>query len=157
MNKKEYFEFAEKFFGNCIETSRKKNADYTGDNQDPFANFSNVVTCGGASTEQGFLFRITDKLMRISSFVKLGQLQVKDESVLDTLSDLANYCCLLAGYIESKKIEEPNVPDITSDEAYQAFLKSSVSEPLGILANTINEKKKTVNKETVVKKNVKHG
>ena len=44
-----------------------------------------------------------DKMKRISSFVHQGELQVKDESVKDTLQDLANYCCLMAGYIESQK------------------------------------------------------
>jgi hypothetical protein len=104
MTKEEYFDFAEKFFATCLEISKSKNADYTGNNEDPFANFANTSTCGGANTEQGFLVRMTDKMMRISSFVKLGQLQVKDESVIDTLRDLSNYSALLAGYIESKKI-----------------------------------------------------
>ena len=102
MTKKEYFQFASEFFKECLAISEKKNADYTGDAEDPFANFSNVATCGGAITEQGFLVRMTDKIMRISSFVKLGNLQVKDESVTDSLRDLANYSCLLAGYIKSK-------------------------------------------------------
>lgn len=106
MTKEEYFKFAEGFFGECIAISRNKNADYTGDNNDPFANFSSVKTCGGATPEQGFLFRMTDKMMRISSFVKLGTLKVKDESVTDTLRDLANYACLLSGYITSQMKEE---------------------------------------------------
>jgi hypothetical protein len=105
MTKEEYFEFAEKFYAKNIEISKAKNADYTGNNADPFANFANVGSCGGATPEQGFLVRMTDKMMRISSFVKLGNLQVKDESVTDTLRDLANYACLLAGYIESKKVK----------------------------------------------------
>lgn len=104
MTKEEYFDFAEKFYAKNIEISRAKNADYTGNNADPFANFANVGSCGGATPEQGFLVRMTDKMMRISSFVKLGNLQVKDESVTDTLRDLANYACLLAGYIESQKV-----------------------------------------------------
>jgi hypothetical protein len=44
-----------------------------------------------------------DKMKRIASFAENGDLQVKDESVTDTLRDLTNYSCLLAGYIESKK------------------------------------------------------
>ena len=103
MDKKQYFEYAENFFSDCVEISKAKNADYTGDDSDPFANFSNTKATGGATVEQGFLVRMNDKMMRISSFVKKGQLQVKDESVKDTLQDLANYCCLMAGYIESQK------------------------------------------------------
>lgn len=104
MNKTEYFEFATKFFNECVEISRKKNADYTGKNTDPFSNFRSVEVLG-ISTEHGFLTRMMDKMKRIASFAENGELQVKDESVADTLRDLANYSCLLAGYIESKKIK----------------------------------------------------
>lgn len=104
MTKSDYFEFAENFFGNCVEISRKKNADYTGGNDNPFSNFESVEVLG-IKTEQGFLTRMMDKMKRISSFVEKGELLVKDESVADTLSDLANYSCLLAGYIESKRRE----------------------------------------------------
>lgn len=102
MTKENYFVFAENFFNECVEISRKKNADYTGVNNDPFSNFKSVESLG-ISTEAGFLTRMMDKMARIGSFVSKGELQVKDESVKDTLRDLANYSCLLAGYIESKK------------------------------------------------------
>lgn len=102
MTKIEYFEFAEKFFYDCVEISRKKNADYTGDNDNPFSNFTSVENLG-IKTEQGFLTRMMDKMARIGSYVSKGELQVKDESVTDTLRDLANYSCLLAGYIKSKQ------------------------------------------------------
>ena len=105
MTKKDYFEFAKHFFGQCLEISRKKNADYTGGNDDPFSNFKAVEVLG-ISAEQGFLTRMMDKMKRISSFVEQGELQVKDESVLDTLQDLANYSCLLAGYIQSLKSQQ---------------------------------------------------
>ena len=101
MTKEEYFKFAEKFYNDCLETSRKKNSDYTGGNDDPFSNFKSVEVLG-ISTEIGFITRMMDKMKRIASFVEQGQLQVKDESVLDTLHDLANYSCLMAGYIQSK-------------------------------------------------------
>lgn len=101
MTKQDYFEFAQQFFNDCVEISRKKNADYTGGNNDPFSNFTSVEVLG-IKTEHGFLTRMFDKMKRISSFVENGELQVKDESVLDTLQDLANYSCLMAGYIKSK-------------------------------------------------------
>lgn len=102
MNKEEYFKFATEFFGECMEICRKKNADYTGGTEDPFSNFTSVEVLE-ISTVHGFLTRMMDKMKRVSSFAKNGTLQVKDESVVDTLRDLANYSCLLAGYIESKK------------------------------------------------------
>lgn len=103
MNKDEYFRFHDAFTKSMSEITRAKNADYTGKTSDPFANFTRVEVLGVCSTEQGFLTRMTDKLCRITSFVQNGQLLVKDESVQDTLKDLANYCALFAGYIESKK------------------------------------------------------
>lgn len=102
MTKDGYFEFSENFFRNCIEVSRKKNADYTGGSNDPFSNFKAVEVLG-ISAEHGFLTRMMDKMKRIASYAENGSLQVDNESVTDTLSDLANYACLLAGFIESKK------------------------------------------------------
>lgn len=104
MTKEEYFRFAEGFFNDCLETSKRKNNDYTGGASDPFSNFKSVEVLG-IPTEVGFLTRMMDKMKRISSFVEKGELQVKDESVTDTLADLANYSCLLAGYIKSKPKE----------------------------------------------------
>lgn len=101
MNKSEYFDFAQNFFNDCVEISRRKNHDYTGKNDNPFANFESVEVLG-ISTEHGFLTRMMDKMKRIASFVEQGELKVKDESVTDTLRDLANYSCLLSAYIKSK-------------------------------------------------------
>ena len=103
MNKKEYFEFHKACTDKMTSITRAKNADYTGGGDDPFANFSETETYAGVSTEHGFLVRMGDKMSRIRSFVKKGTLEVKDESVQDTLLDLANYCILMAGYIQSKK------------------------------------------------------
>jgi hypothetical protein len=68
-------------------------------------NFSLVEKAGICSTEQGFLARISDKFSRISTFVKKGVLEVKEESLEDTLLDLANYALLLACYIKGKRNE----------------------------------------------------
>ncbi len=102
MNTKELIEFAESFFGGAIETMKKKNADYSGSSQNTFANFT-AVEIYGIKTEVGFMTRMTDKMARIASFIKNGELMVKDESVQDTLLDLANYSMLFAAYLESIK------------------------------------------------------
>lgn len=81
----------------------EKNADYTGFNKDPFFNFSTVEYLGIARTEQGFLTRMTDKLLRLTTFVKQGHLKVNDEKVEDTLMDLSNYCILMLAYLKGKK------------------------------------------------------
>lgn len=81
----------------------KKNADYAGAGKDAFANFNAVEVLGICATETGFLTRMLDKLCRIATFAQRGVLQVDDESVEDTLIDLANYCVLLACYIKGKR------------------------------------------------------
>ena len=85
------------------EITKAKNSDYSGNSEEPFKNFTMVETMGFATTEQGFCTRLTDKFMRIASFVKNGTLQVKDESVEDTLLDAANYCLLFICYLRSKR------------------------------------------------------
>ena len=113
MTKQEYFKFAEKFYGDALAISRAKNADYTGGSDDPFSNFTFIEKTGsGVTTEEGFTVRMGDKFRRLCSFVSQGTLQVKDESVTDTLQDLANYCCLMAGYIESKIQEKEYEEDL---------------------------------------------
>lgn len=103
MTKDDYFVFAEKFMADMLELSKKKNNDYSA-GSDPFGNFT-AVEILGIKTEHGFLTRMMDKMKRISTYVNAGELQVKDESVTDTLQDLANYAILFAGYLRSKKLD----------------------------------------------------
>lgn len=116
MTKEEYIAFHDATTKLMREVTLAKNADYTGSTNDPFANFKNVEVLGICSTEQGFATRMMDKISRIASFIKNGTLQVKDESASDTLIDLANYCILFAGYLESKKT--PKAPAGSSDTVY---------------------------------------
>lgn len=103
MTPKEYFKFAREFAEEMISLSEQKNADYSGDIKNTFGNFEAVEKLGICSVEVGFLTRMTDKMKRIVGYVNSGSLQVKDESIKDTLQDLCNYTLLLAGYLESKK------------------------------------------------------
>lgn len=123
--KEAYFEFAENFYKQALEISRAKNRDYTGDADDPFANFKSVEILG-ISTEVGFLTRMMDKMKRIASFVEKGELAVKDESVQDTLHDLCNYCCLMAGYLHSKK----KLPEPPNEFKKSTFLCLDETHPL---------------------------
>lgn len=115
MTKEQYFELQKELCERMINITRKKNADYTGVNSDPFANFRVVEEAGIISTEKGFLTRMMDKMCRINSFVDKGILEVEDESVEDTLLDLSNYCHLLIGYIKSKKEAEKCTDQVESD------------------------------------------
>jgi Nucleotide modification associated domain 1 len=106
MTKAEYLDFHASCMTKMMETTKKKNSDYTGGSDDPFANFTQIGTLIQLPSvvEVGFLTRMSDKFSRIGSFITKGTLLVADESVEDTLIDLANYCILLAGYLRSKKV-----------------------------------------------------
>jgi len=86
-----------------LATAKRKNADYAGATTDPFGNFRHVEDLGIATTAQGFLTRMTDKLCRVATFAKKGALQVTDETVEDTLLDLANYSLLLAAWFAHQR------------------------------------------------------
>jgi len=84
-----------------------KNKDYAGnEGTEPFANFTRVESMGICKTEQGFMVRLTDKMSRLSSFVRAGKMHVKDESFKDTCIDVINYMVLLAAYVSSKDQEQ---------------------------------------------------
>lgn len=116
MTKEEYFKFHQECTAKMTAITKAKNADYTGTGDNPFANFTRVEALGICSTEQGFLTRMMDKMCRLNSFAQKGVLEVKDESVEDTLLDLANYALLMAGYIRSKRDVSPRSDEPKADE-----------------------------------------
>lgn len=101
MTKQEYMKFHADLCAKMIEITKKKNADYTGIGDDPFKNFKAVGFYDQSWILIGFFTRMTDKFGRLASFLQKGILLVKDESLEDTLLDLANYCLLLCGYLKS--------------------------------------------------------
>lgn len=103
MTKEEYFIFHKSMTDRMEQITRAKNHDYSGFGDSPFSNFMVVEKCGIASTEQGFLTRMMDKISRVNSFVQQGVTKVSDEKIEDTLLDLANYAILMSGYLKSKK------------------------------------------------------
>lgn len=81
-----------------------KNRDYAGnEGLEPFANFTRVEAMGICKTEQGFMVRLTDKMSRLSSFIRSGKMHIKDESFRDTCVDVINYMVLLAAYLKDKE------------------------------------------------------
>ncbi len=110
MTRAEYLKYHRDCCDKMVAVTAQKNADYTGGSgvDYAFSNFEGVAAVG-IDPLQGFLTRMWDKFARISTFVKKGVLQVADETVSDTLLDLANYCILLSGYIESKRRAETDV------------------------------------------------
>lgn len=80
-----------------VSISKAKNADYASDG-DPFKNFRTSEIYGIPVTK-AILVRMSDKMSRIANLLD-KEAQVRDESVLDTLSDLANYAMIMRMYIE---------------------------------------------------------
>ena len=66
-----------------------KRHDY-GDDNDIFANFR-LSELAGISPWKGSVVRMGDKYARISNFIKKGDFQFKEESIKDTLMDMAIY------------------------------------------------------------------
>ena len=73
-------------------THDAKRHDYAS-TEDVFANFR---TCemAGIPAWKGVAVRISDKFSRIMGFARKERLEVKDESIKDTLVDMANYALI---------------------------------------------------------------
>ena len=50
----------------------------------------------------GIVVRLSDKFSRIENFAKTDQLEVKGESIKDTLRDIRNYCFLAQIFLDGK-------------------------------------------------------
>jgi len=83
------------------EIHAQKNHDYAGE-EDPFKNFRMCENMGLCSVETGIMVRMSDKMSRIANLLEKEN-AVKDESITDTLIDLANYSIILKCYLEQKK------------------------------------------------------
>lgn len=71
----------EDIFKQCIETAKKKNADYGG-------SLDNIAMTGA----HGIAVRLVDKVARVHNLTQPNKInQVKDESVKDTFLDMVNY------------------------------------------------------------------
>lgn len=82
------------FVQQMCEIHSSKNVDYGGGN--PLGNF---LECAEIDVPPviGIMVRLGDKWSRIKSLLKQGGVgQVKDESIIDTLMDMANYAILMA-------------------------------------------------------------
>ena len=103
MTRDELLKFHEQITKEARDLMSLKNRDYAGnDGLEPFANFTRVESMGICKTEEGFLVRLTDKMSRLSSFVRSGKMNVKDESFRDTCVDVINYMVLLVAYTKDK-------------------------------------------------------
>lgn len=85
----------EQLAGKLVETYKAKNADYGDSFADSFREFG--ITSA--------VVRMTDKMNRIKSLAKKGDRQVQDESLRDSLMDLANYALMTVVELENEDEE----------------------------------------------------
>jgi len=80
----------------------RKNAGYSGESTDRWANFrmSEVL---GVPAYLGALVRMSDKWIRITNLIKNPNLDQVGESVEDTLMDLAAYCLIVICLLREKR------------------------------------------------------
>ena len=98
----EYLKRFKEITDKMYEITSRKNHDYSW-TQFAFKNFMQIeqLTDWYTTTEEGIVVRITDKLSRLCTLLD-KQWQVNDERIEDTLLDMANYCIILAIYLETK-------------------------------------------------------
>ena len=79
--------------------------------EDVFANFR---TCemAGIPAWKGCCVRIGDKFSRIMGFAKKEKLEVKDESIKDTLIDMANYALIALILYEEEENKNDDTPTL---------------------------------------------
>lgn len=94
----------------------KKNHDYTAGANDIFANLRSSEILG-IPKEKGTLVRLLDKLTRMNAFASVGELQMKDENVVDTAVDIVNYTTLIISmFVADGKIKLPQIEEDKSDD-----------------------------------------
>tara|TARA_R110000737_G_scaffold85344_1_gene117916 strand:- start:38 stop:430 length:393 start_codon:yes stop_codon:yes gene_type:complete len=120
MTREDLLKFHEEVCKDAKELMNLKNRDYAGhDGLEPFANFTRCEAMGICATESGFMVRVTDKMSRLSSFLKAGKMHVEDESFYDTIVDVINYMVLLGAYVKDKDDKmNPIKPTVPSKPNY---------------------------------------
>ena len=88
-----YVDCFEDIVSEMSEIHKRKNADYGN-------NFHKRYKKYGFLTA---LLRLTDKMERLENIYEKGEIQVKDESVEDTLIDLANYAVMTVVELRNEK------------------------------------------------------
>lgn len=101
MTREELFALHQEICRGALIIMRHKSADYAS-GTDPFANFKRGEILGFATAEEGLMLRVVDKISRISTFLKNGQLELKNEAVQDSILDVINYMILLHGMLLDK-------------------------------------------------------
>lgn len=83
----------ETLFAEALETMKKKNADYSGDNTS-LKNFEVSAQVANIKMSKGILVRLMDKMTRVGNLLD-KEAAVEDESIFDTIQDAINYSAIL--------------------------------------------------------------
>lgn len=106
---------------------RAKNAGYSGDSQDRWANFR-MSESFGVSAVLGCLIRMSDKFIRIQNLIKNPNNEQVGEAITDTLMDLASYALITICLIDEPKLTEIYIPKI-GDKVIPIDKNNSWGEP----------------------------
>jgi len=88
----------ESYFAEDMKLLQAKGHDYSGQ-QDALGNLRRFGL-------YGIIVRLSDKFSRLEQFAKSGALQVKDESIRDTLRDIRNYAFLAQIFLDGNDEEK---------------------------------------------------
>ena len=119
----------------------KKNSDYGDSVGDTYKKFGDV----------SFLTRITDKYNRLVSVTAKGNTEVKDETIEDTIADLANYCLLWLTERVNAKLEDRQEPNRREIEVKPKLPPSSNKATSQILVDRINAQLKIISNDKMQK------
>lgn len=99
-----------KLLDEAWELFEAKNAGYAGaDNADAFANFR-MSEAFGISALDGCLVRMSDKYIRVTNLRRLPSNEQVDESIRDTLRDLAAYALIAVCLLDEQTANDNVTP-----------------------------------------------
>ena len=96
MSKERFLEIVKEM----VDLHNRKNQDYAGDDY-----LSNFLMCErmGIPAWKGTLLRLSDKMSRLMNIARTGKISVSDETITDTLMDLAVYALVTRVLYENFK------------------------------------------------------
>ena len=117
---------SERFY-ELLETMKNTHDAKRHDYANPDDVFANFRTCeqAGIPAWKGCCVRIGDKFSRIMGFAKKEKLKVKDESIKDTLIDMANYALIALILYE----EEQDIVDEERDRRQRTLEEYNKKAP----------------------------
>ena len=93
-----------------VELHDRKNRDYGGG--DYLSNFLMCEKHMGVPAWKGTLIRLSDKLSRVMNIARTDEISVSDETVADTLTDLAVYAIITRILYENSKAGKIQKKDV---------------------------------------------